>query len=61
MNEPLPAPLWSDAAGLCRDLQQGTVTAEAVMDNVYARIAALNPALNALVSARVSQGAQNHC
>ena len=50
MNEPLPAPLWSDAAGLCRDLQQGTVTAEAVMDNVYARIAALNPALNALVS-----------
>ncbi len=50
MTEPLPAPLWSDAAGLCRDLQQGTVTAEAVMDNVYARIAALNPALNALVS-----------
>ena len=50
MTEPLPAPLWSDAADLCRDLQQGTVTATAVMDNVYARIAVLNPALNALVS-----------
>ena len=50
MTEPLPAPLWSDATDLCRDLQQGTVTATAVMDNVYARIAALNPALNALVS-----------
>ena len=50
MIEPLPPPLWSNAADLCRDLQQGTVTATAVMDNVYARIAALNSALNALVS-----------
>ena len=50
MTEPLPAPLWSDATDLCRDLQQGTVTATAVMVNVYARIAALTPALNALVS-----------
>ena len=49
-TEPLPAPLWSDATELCRDLQQGGVTATAVMDNVYTRIAALNPALNALVS-----------
>ena len=49
-TEPLPAPLWSDATELCRDLQQGSVTATAVMDNVYTRIAALNPALNALVS-----------
>jgi len=50
MTEPLPAPLWTDATDLCRDLQQGTVTATAIMDNVYTRIAALNPALNALVS-----------
>ena len=50
MTEPLPAPLWSNAADLCRGLQQGTITATAVMDNVYARIAVLNPALNALVS-----------
>ena len=50
MTEPLPAPLWSNAADLCRGLQQGTITATAVMDNVYARIEALNPVLNALVS-----------
>jgi amidase len=47
---PPPAPLWQDALSLCRDLQRGTVTAQALMSNVYARIKALNPALNALVA-----------
>ena len=47
---PPPAPLWQDALSLCRDLQRGTITAQALMSNVYARIKALNPALNALVA-----------
>lgn len=47
---PPPEPLWQDALSLCRDLQRGTISAQALMRNVYARIKALNPALNALVA-----------
>jgi len=49
MSDPIPAPIWRDALSLCRDLQGGGVTAQAVMSNVYDRINALNPVLNALV------------
>mgnify|MGYP001158347150 FL=1 len=49
MSEHLPKPIWQDATTLCRDLQRGAVTATAVMANVYARIKALNPHINALV------------
>ena len=49
MSDPIPAPIWQDARSLCRDLQSGSVTALAVMSNVYDRINALNPVLNALV------------
>jgi amidase len=43
-------PLWQDALTLCRDLQRGSITAQELMANVYARIDALNPKLNALVA-----------
>ena len=49
MTEPLADPLWRNATDLCRDLQRGTIAATTLMENVYARIAALNPRLNALV------------
>ncbi|HCG69400.1 MAG TPA: amidase [Gammaproteobacteria bacterium] len=49
MSEHLPEPIWQDATTLCRDLQRGAVTATALMANVYARIKALNPHINALV------------
>ena len=49
MSDPIPAPVWQDALSLCRDLQDGTITAQTVMSNVYDRINALNPTLNALV------------
>lgn len=49
MTEPLVDPLWRNATDLCRDLQRGTIAATTLMENVYARIAALNPRLNALV------------
>lgn len=49
MSSELMPPLWQDATSLCRDLQSGMVSAEAVMANVYARINAVNPTLNALV------------
>jgi len=38
------------ALHLCRDLQRGTVSAQAVMREVYARINAINPQVNALVN-----------
>ena len=46
----IPAPLWQDALSLCRDLQRGAITAQELMANVYARVNALNPSLNALVA-----------
>ena len=46
----LPPSLWQDALSLCRDLQRGTITAQTLMSNVYARIKTLNPTLNALVA-----------
>lgn len=49
MSDPIPAPIWQDALSLCRDLQSGSISAQAVMSNVYDRINALNPTLNALV------------
>jgi len=45
-----PEPIWQDAISLCRDLQSGVVTATTIMDNVYARIEAFNPQLNAIVN-----------
>jgi len=45
-----PTPLWDDAITLCRDLQRGTVSAVDLMRNVYARIEAINPTVNALVN-----------
>ena len=45
-----PEPMWQDAISLCRDLQSGVVTATTIMDNVYARIEAFNPKLNAIVN-----------
>ena len=45
-----PEPIWQDALSLCRDLQRGSVTASDLMENVYARIGAFNPELNAIVS-----------
>lgn len=50
MTSPIPPPLWQDALSLCRDLQRGAITAQALMANVYGRIKALNPKLNALVA-----------
>ena len=50
MSDNTPAPLWNDALTLCRDLQRGTVSAVELMRNVYARINALNPRVNALVN-----------
>ena len=49
MSDPIQAPIWKDALSLCRDLQSGSISAQAVMSNVYDRINALNPTLNALV------------
>ena len=49
MFDSIPAPIWQDALSLCRDLQNGSIGAQAVMSNVYQRINALNPTLNALV------------
>ena len=45
-----PTPLWDHALTLCRDLQRGAISAVDLMRNVYARIQAINPAVNALVS-----------
>ena len=45
-----PEPIWQDAISLCRDLQSGVTTAVAIMENVYARINALNPKFNAIVN-----------
>lgn len=50
LSNSTPAPLWDDAATLCRDLQRGTVSAVDLMRNVYARVHALNPQVNALVN-----------
>ncbi len=50
MSENKPNPLWNDAITLCRDLQRGTVSAVDLMRNVYARIQAINPTVNALVN-----------
>ena len=50
MPENKPTPLWDDAITLCRDLQRGTVSAVDLMRNVYARIEAINPTVNALVN-----------
>ena len=50
MPENKPTPLWDDAITLCRDLQRGTVSAVDLMRNVYARIQAINPTVNALVN-----------
>jgi amidase len=50
LPETSPAPLWDDALTLCRDLQRGTLSAVELMHNVYARIHALNPQVNALVN-----------
>ena len=50
MSDPIPAPIWQDALSLCRDLQSGIISAQAVMSNIYDRINALNPTLNALVN-----------
>ncbi len=41
---------WQSAVELCRDLQRGDVSAEAVMAEVYQRIETLNPRVNALVN-----------
>jgi len=46
----MPEPIWDDAISLCADLQSGVVDAVTVMENVYARITALNPKLNAIVN-----------
>ena len=45
-----PRPLWEDALTLCRDLQRGSTSAVDLMRNVYARIQAINPTVNALVN-----------
>ena len=50
MSENKPAPLWNDALTLCRDLQRGSVSSVDLMRNVYARIHAINPTVNALVN-----------
>ena len=50
MTEQTPDPLWDDALTLCRDLQRGTISAVDLMRNVYARIQAINPIVNALVN-----------
>ena len=42
-------PFGRTRLSLCRDLQNGSIGAQAVMSNVYQRINALNPTLNALV------------
>lgn len=49
MSNTIPKPLWQDATSLCRDLQRGVVSTTDLMANVYDRIDALNPKLNALV------------
>ena len=50
MSENKLTPLWNDAITLCRDLQRGTVSAVDLIRNVYARIEAINPTVNALVN-----------
>jgi len=45
-----PRPLWDDALTLCRDLQRGSTSAVDLMRNVYARVQAINPTVNALVN-----------
>ena len=50
MTEQTPDPLWDDALTLCRDLQRGTISSVDLMRNVYARIQAINPIVNALVN-----------
>ncbi len=42
--------MWTDARTLCRELQTGALTSEAVLAEVYRRIEAVNPQVNALVS-----------
>lgn len=41
---------WNNALELCRDLQRGSVSAVDLMREVYRRIDAVNPKLNALVN-----------
>ena len=50
MPDHIPRPLWHDALTLCRDLQRGSTSAVDLMRNVYARIQAINPTVNALVN-----------
>ena len=42
--------IWENARNLCRDLQRGTVSSQDVMAEVYRRIDAINPQVNALVA-----------
>jgi len=39
-----------NALGLCRDLQRGTISAADLMNEIYDRIEAINPVVNALVN-----------
>ena len=48
MTEPLVDPLWRNATDLAVTYKEA-IAATTLMENVYARIAALNPRLNALV------------
>ncbi len=42
--------IWANARTLCRDLQRGSVSAEALMAEVYERIEKHNPTVNALTN-----------
>ena len=57
MSEKTPAdkvnaenPLWDNALTLCRDMQRGVISSEELMSNIYRRIKAINPHVNAIVS-----------
>ena len=43
-------PIWDDALTLCRDMQRGVISSEELMSNIYRRIKAINPHVNAIVS-----------
>ncbi len=43
-------PLWDDALTLCRDMQRGDISSEELMSNIYRRIGAINPYVNAIVN-----------
>lgn len=45
-----PEPIWSDAYTICQNLQEGSVSSEKLMENIYERIESINPQINAIVN-----------